>query len=421
MVTVVMADAGAEEMRLWFDRAVAAQIDYPEAWSNMRWGLRPRWHGSRTAMLALGVTALNTARFDTDVPRMFMDSVRDLEQEDEVGSGVHFYGRSDIWPYFQRMYEGYITEPTQVDSRDGWRSSYAVVAHLAGHDDVARAQLEALAWQPRQWNLEGWGVDLSLLPLEVAARTSPASNHIAEAELAFAPGHAHEAAQLFQQLAATNNADERTRAFIHQRCVAMALQQKLFDGDWVDFLPVGADDPNWFYPRGDHERLADGTLELRAGADGHLLYSRVPVGSAVEIRCEFELVKSSNRAFQAGLGIGLPALYDSNWIALTMKRSPAGKDSVHLALGWKGGGTSKPVKFRDGPNSFLFRLQDKKVSLSLNGEEIWKDFPRPQPIYVASEDFRLGLTAAGDRNETVLRYRQLQVRRAPRTAPAPKP
>ena len=39
------------------------------------------------------------------------------------------------------------------------------------HYDVARKQLEAVHWQPKGWNLSGLGKDLSLMALEVAART----------------------------------------------------------------------------------------------------------------------------------------------------------------------------------------------------------------------------------------------------------
>src|SRR5262249_27262518 len=78
MIEVAMGESGVEEMRRWFDRAVSAQIDYPRAWSAMRWGLRPRWHGSEDAMLALGAGAVETRRFDTDVPRKYFDVVSDV-------------------------------------------------------------------------------------------------------------------------------------------------------------------------------------------------------------------------------------------------------------------------------------------------------------------------------------------------------
>ena len=101
MITVSMAEGGAEEMRTWFDRAIAAQIDYPEAWSSMRMGLTPtlEWQPGSDAG-APGVTAVDTKRFDTDVPRKFYDVVSDLEAELEVAPGEHIYGRDDIWPHF---------------------------------------------------------------------------------------------------------------------------------------------------------------------------------------------------------------------------------------------------------------------------------------------------------------------------------
>ena len=93
MMTVALGDSGAAEMRLWFDRTLAAQIDCPQAWSEMRWGLRPRWYGSETAMLALGRTAINTGRFDTDVPRKFFDCVSDVESEMNLPAAAYLRAR----------------------------------------------------------------------------------------------------------------------------------------------------------------------------------------------------------------------------------------------------------------------------------------------------------------------------------------
>jgi hypothetical protein len=123
MMTVALGDSKLAEMRLWFDRTLAAQIDYPHAWSEMRWGLRPRWYGDLDSMQAFGVMAVNTRRFDTDVPRVFFDVVSDLEAELELPHGQHIYGREDIWPHLQEMYEGYIAAPSQAAPRDGWRST----------------------------------------------------------------------------------------------------------------------------------------------------------------------------------------------------------------------------------------------------------------------------------------------------------
>ena len=85
-------------------------------WSDLRWGLRPRWYGDVDSMLALGVTAVKTRRFDTDDPRVFFDVVSDLEAELGLPRGQHIYGREDIWPHMQEMYEGYIAAPSQTAS-----------------------------------------------------------------------------------------------------------------------------------------------------------------------------------------------------------------------------------------------------------------------------------------------------------------
>ena len=188
MMTVALGDSGADEMRVWFDRTVSAQIDYPQAWSGMCWGLRPRWYGSEAAMLALGRTAVNTGRFDTDVPRTFFDSVSDVESEMELSSGRHIYGRADIWPELQTMYQGYISDPSQLPSRTGWRSTYAIVAYFAGKYDVSAEQLKAVDWKLQPKNLTGWGADLSLMPSEVAARTGPLGKSIAAAESSYQQG-----------------------------------------------------------------------------------------------------------------------------------------------------------------------------------------------------------------------------------------
>jgi hypothetical protein len=411
MVYVAMGDADAEEMRLWFDRAVTAQIDDAGAWSNLRWGLRPRWHGSRAALLALGVTALNTARFDTDVPRKFFDVVSDLESEAGLAPGEHLYGRNNIWPHLRRMYEGYIGVVSQAENRDGWRSTYAVVAHLAGHEDVAREQLEALHWQPHAWNLDGWGVELSLLPLEVAARTGAASNQIVGAEAHFQRADLAEAARLYGQLATATNLDARTQAFIRHRRAALTIEQQLKGGDWVAFLPAEQDDPNWVFSRGNPKRLPDGAIEMKSSGEDHFLFSRVRVGSAFEVKGEFELVASTNRAVQTGLAIGLPELHNSNWLAIRVRQTGAGRETVRLARGWSNQGPTKPVKLNDGPNTFLVRLQGGKVSCSVNDQELWSNVTPPRGVAVAENEFRLGLAATADKSENAVRSRNLQVRR----------
>jgi hypothetical protein len=217
MMTVALGDSDITEMRLWFDRTTSAQIDYPGAWVEMRWGLRPRWYGNEAAMLALGKTAVATGRFDTDVPRKFVDCVYDVESEMDLPRGQHIFGRSDIWPEFEKLYQGYINAPSQTQHQNGWRSSYAIIAYYAGKYDIARAQLEALDWKPKQDVLSEWNLNPALWPLEVAARGGPIGKKVSAAEALYQNGNSAGALKKYKELNSDMNADARTKEFIQKR------------------------------------------------------------------------------------------------------------------------------------------------------------------------------------------------------------
>ena len=425
MIYVSLGDSDIDEMRVWFDRTVAAQIDCPRAWKDLRWGLRPRWYGSEKAILALGRTAINTKRFDTDTPRKFFDSVADVESEMDLPPGRHIYGRADIWPELQKMYPGYIAEPMPLPCRDGWRTSYAVVAYFAGKYDVAREQLEALNWKPVPENLNNWGLDLSLMPLEVAARTGPLGVKISAAESARAGGEVTNALKQYADLASgtatdarTNGfhlesaptPDARTKEFIQRRLTQLAVEKRLQEGQWVDLLPVDDHDPDWVFSFGTAHRLADGALEVEFGPKGHMLFSKARTSGNFEVRGRFETVRSANKNFQAGLVMGVPNFDAYNWYGFRLKRHDEEGDVVSLGQGWSRRQIIQHVVLNDVTNSFDFILKDSRVTASVNGVEVFHQAALPATIEVPENSYQLGLGAFSDSADAVVRYRDVQVR-----------
>ena len=366
---VAMGETGATDMRIWFDRAMTAQIDSPQAWSQFRWGLRPRWHGSHEAMLAMGVTAVKTKRFDTDVPRKFFDFISDVESELELPAGEHIYGEEGIWPHLQTMYEGYIAEPSRAKSKNGWRSTYSAVAYLGGRFDVARQQLEALEWKPKVANLTGWGKDLSLMPLEVAALTGKASNQIAQANEAYAVNHLSAAEKIYSEVVSSVDTDERTREFVKCRLAAVKQEKLLAEGEWVELIPASDKDPNWVFWNGKVRKNADAAVEVESGKDGHSLYPRTRVGPQFEVTGAFKVLRSSSKDFQAGLIMGLP---ESNapWYGFRIKRNKFEGQLVSFARGWGGQQAWKTLVLDDKQNSFQFRIADGKADISINGTKV---------------------------------------------------
>jgi hypothetical protein len=411
MIYVSLGDSDIQEMRLWFNRTTTAQIDYPRAWSDLRWGLRPRWYGNEEAMLALGVAAVNTGRFDTDVPRKFMDCIYDVESEMDLPAGRHIYGRSDIWPDLKQIYDGYVSAPAQAQDRDGWRTSYAIVAYFAGKYDVARTQLEALNWKPPAQSMSGWSVDLSLMPLEVAARTGPLGRQISDAETARDADDIDGALKKYSDLKDAAGADARTSEFIQRRLSQLTAEQRLQKGGWISLLPSRDNDLDWVYSFGKARVLPDGALEVESGPKGHLLFSRVRAGTDFEVRGQFELVRSSNKNFQGGLVMGVPDYDGYNWYGFRVKRHDEEGDVVCLSRGWSRQQIAQHLVMNDITNSFDFIFQDGKITASVNGVEMFNQATPPVTISVPDNSYLVGLGAFNDGPDTVIRYRGVQLRK----------
>jgi hypothetical protein len=306
------------------------------------------------------------------------------------------------------MYEGYIGEKAQTHLRDGWRSAYAIVSYFAGKYDVSRAQLEAINWRPGTNNMTGWGRELSLFPLEVAARTGAFSNDIDRAELS-RKRHDFEAAREAYSKIANANADGRTLQFAQHRLSALETEQALRKGEWQSWLPKSDKDLNWETVRGTIH-LPDGGLEVQSDSDGHFLFSRVRLGRDFEVKGEFEVVKSSDDAFQGGLIMGVPDIQDGNWYGFRMKRNKTEGQVVAFARGWSKQQILRPLTLDDHRNNFHFQFRDGKVTASVNGKEVFRQAKPPYQIRVPPGEFMLGIGAFNDMNETIIRYRDLQVR-----------
>lgn len=410
MIRVAMGGSDLEEMRTWFDRATTAQIDYPEAWSSLRWGLRPRWLGSHEAMLALGFRAVDTKRFDTDVPRKLFDAITEVESELGQAPGEHIYGRPDIWPHLKEMYEGYLAAPAQASERDGWRSAYATVAYLAGDYALARSQLEALHWKPTPQTLTGWGTDLSLMPLKVAALTGKSAGEVQRAEASYEQQDLATPLKIYAELSASLEADERTVQFSRCRLAALKQEELLAKGEWIELLPADDKDPNWELSHTPVRRLPDGALEVEAGSRGHLMYCRTRMGPEFEVTGAFEVVRSSTRDFQAGLVMGLPDAMRSDWYAFRMKRNTVEGPVASYSHGWGSPRVTRKATLNEGQNTFQFRLQNGKVDAWVNGIQVLRKATLGKTLRL-SNDCLLGLGAYNDTNETVLRYRNLKARR----------
>ena len=69
-----------KSLLLWFDRAIAARIDLPMAFSRLANAMQPKWYGSRLHQLAYGMLCFESRRFDSDMPYQFWAVADELAQ-----------------------------------------------------------------------------------------------------------------------------------------------------------------------------------------------------------------------------------------------------------------------------------------------------------------------------------------------------
>jgi hypothetical protein len=413
MIYVSLGDADITEMRLWFDRTVAAQIDYTRAWSDMRWGLRPRWYGDRASMLAFGITALNTHRFDTCVPRVFSEAMEDIRSEYGSQSGGYIYRDTDIWPHLQEMYEGYIAADIDPYTRDDWRTSYAVIAYLTRQYELAAKQLAPMNWQPHAAQLTGWGYDLSLMVDHVRAVTGPLKSELVRAGQATGRSHGTNTdavIALYDQIATNPQADAATVTYARERAATLKLAEQFRTGNWMNFLPADTNFFGWHVVRGQFTVKPDGSLEVKSDENGHIIYARMPVRTDFEMRGEYVVESSTTKAFQGGLVMGFPEFETYNWYAFRVKRNDFEGDVASFSQHWTTRQITQRIDMNPVTNSFDFKFQNGVVTASVNGHEVFKDASPPANDYVSTNRMWLGLGAFNDSNITTIRYRNVQVR-----------
>ncbi|MEM6560766.1 MAG: hypothetical protein AAF656_04125 [Planctomycetota bacterium] len=81
LLTLRRDAAGVGDPRQWFESAIAAQLDYVEAWEQFSWTQRPRWGGSIEALVRLVEQGAATEAYDTAVPHEIARGIKHLLDE----------------------------------------------------------------------------------------------------------------------------------------------------------------------------------------------------------------------------------------------------------------------------------------------------------------------------------------------------
>ena len=243
LIRVAMGGAaeGPEGERYWFDRACEAQIDHEPAFDALFWALRPRWGGSHEQMLALGREALATERWDTIVPRFYMDALLDIASDDDDDASL--WAEPAVFDGIQRYFTGVLDHPEWNHDAARERSQYVAAAVRAERVGVAREQVEELDGRvdPKAWAEMGLvgdvapGLRLSRVYLETAG-VGPAvegARGLGEA------GRHDDAAEAYRQIAAGLPPGDRALPAARYAAMSHELSAAVATGEEITLIGPG--------------------------------------------------------------------------------------------------------------------------------------------------------------------------------------
>jgi len=304
MITVRMGSQGPVSLRGWFDRAVAAQMDYIPAYHNLLWALRPRWHGSHKDMYEFGVECLNTKRFDTEVARKFLKVVWDIGSD--LDDWTDAYRRPGVYEHMQEFFDGILNEPTKKDSRNYYKTVYAVTAWAARRYDDAKKLFDELGDKVDTSVFKEFNTKAEWVIGEVNALTGPFKDQIRLAEELFSENQSPEGLIIFEKAYEKSKNDPMASAYLQSRIVTLRAKKELLKDEWTTLMP-GKNLAGWEVKAGKWVIENDGTLKGTSTNEGLMLLCNTYIDGNFEIKGEIDA------RFNAALLLGYSETITRRW------------------------------------------------------------------------------------------------------------
>jgi len=221
MVAMGGAKGMGEDERTWFDRAVAAQMDYGPAYDHLLWALRPRWGGSYKDMYLFGLECLNTKRFDTWVPMCYLNTMKDIASEYPENTWHEAFQQPRIDECLDQLFSGMLkANADNPKTRDLLLAQSAFAAIWCGKFDKAKAilatgQSRDLAFPDRFFrrSITPMGSGQKAAAAQLYALTSPQGTLLLDAWALSAKGNMAKAKPLLEKALEESKGDPRVHSY----------------------------------------------------------------------------------------------------------------------------------------------------------------------------------------------------------------
>jgi hypothetical protein len=415
MIPVVMGSGGeeGETERTWFDRAVAAQLDYGPAYGALLWAWRPRWGGSLEQMHSFALECLDTGRFDTRVPEYYFDTVLNIVTEEEVSD---FWQAPGVYANLCRLCVGIMAEPSRAAEAHAWASRRAAAAWRCGKFEDARRWFAELGDDVQADCFPVFGTSLQAAKRQSYAYGGELAAEIKGAEARYRGAEPSSALPLFEELV-TKAGDPFTAAYVRGFAIPLRIEQGLEGDAWIGFLPE-KDLAGWRIVYGSWEVEPDGALRIVPDREVSLLLCNARIRHNYELRGSVEFAPST-RSVQGGLILGYTEEGKSPfWVALRFYM-PGNQASLGVRF------TARKEIAKGhlaDVNRFHVQVWEGRVTATINDEPAFVGYKTEEngyPDLLGLAGFG-GYATAG--KDPWVRYRNVEVRRLtipPPTPPAP--
>ncbi len=236
MITVALAagERSGDDEREWFDKAVAAQLDYHPAYSGYLWSLRPRWGGSFEQMYDFGVECLRTERFDTRIPWQLCKVLGDITDE---AKSPAFHQQPGVYENVKALFDGLVAHAKPPQDVNFYRSYHAALAWRANRYDEACRLFDQLGDKLVHRIFIRVNAMSRLAVSHAYAMRDQLADAVDGAESRAATGDLAGAAAAYQQSLANLPPNSKAGYYLRSRLMQLQWQQQFKRGEWVDVQP----------------------------------------------------------------------------------------------------------------------------------------------------------------------------------------
>ena len=402
-----------ETSRLWFDRAVAAQLDYRPAYERLTWVLRPRWGGSYDEMLRFAREAADTGRFDTDVPLHGVEAVMDAhedQQDGEAGAGgVPVYDRPRAYPIVTTVLDAYLKEPVQAAHKPRFEALWAVAADQAGKPAEALNHLKAAGGRLTSEaadHLDDESTEQFAARVELGA--GPGGGAAARGAALRKSGNTAAALAAYRE-ALVLDGSPRSAPAARGAIEVLETEEAVARGDWAPFLPSTETFDGWVNFLGNWKLGPGHAIVGTSSARGLYLYSRAHIPDDFEIRGRFEAMTAGGR-LEAGVLFGPSNWSDRLWPTVQVSCAQAGACTAFFSKGL--GDPAGPVVplIASTANTFLVHVLKGRLSATIDGQAVVSDVVLEKGWRSERLPLQVGIGAKSTGEPLAVRFSDVQIR-----------